>query len=154
MSTEQKNAAIARAEKVYKSWDRALSDLEQGTPEQTNAAIERLLALYTQDAILESPLIPHLTGNDSGMLRGHEEIRKLLRIVAQRKPRARKYYRTGFFTDGKTLMWEYPRSTRDGEQMDFVEVMELSDEGLICRHRVYWGWFGVRLMQQDQYRRE
>jgi hypothetical protein len=24
--------------------------------------------------------------------------------------------------------------------MDFVEAMELNDEGLIQRHSVYWGW--------------
>jgi len=49
-------------------------------------------------------------------------------------------------------MWEYPRQTPDGEQMDFVEVMELHD-GLIRRHRVYWGWRGVSVMEKDQYHR-
>ena len=29
-------------------------------------------------------------------------------------------------------MWEYPRATPDGEQMDFVEVMEIDDDGLIA----------------------
>jgi hypothetical protein len=27
------------------------------------------------------------------------------------------------------------------------------DGGLIRRHRVYWGWFGVRVLQTDAYRR-
>ena len=49
-------------------------------------------------------------------------------------------------------MWEYPRQKPDGEQMDFVEVMELAD-GLIQRHCVYWGWFGVKLIEQDRYHR-
>jgi len=31
--------------------------------------------------------------------------------------------------------------------------MELNDGGLICRHRVYWGWFGLRVLQRDEYRR-
>ena len=44
-------------------------------------------------------------------------------------------------------MWEYPRAKPDGEQMDFVEVMEIRD-GLIHRHRVYWGWFGLKLLQE------
>ena len=43
-------------------------------------------------------------------------------------------------------MWEYPRATPTGEQIDLVEVMELRD-GLIQRHRVYWGWFGVKALQ-------
>ncbi len=58
----------------------------------------------------------------------------------------------GFFADGHKLMWEYPRETPDGDQMDFVEVMEIRD-GLIQRHCVYWGWFGLRIMQRDEYRR-
>jgi hypothetical protein len=41
-------------------------------------------------------------------------------------------------TDGKRLIWEYPRGTSKGEQMDFVEAMDLNDEGLIQRHCVYW----------------
>ena len=43
-----------------------------------------------------------------------------------------------------------PRETPSGEQMDFVEVMELED-GLIHAHRVYWGWRGVDVLINDQY---
>ena len=50
------------------------------------------------------------------------------------------------------MMWEYPCQKPDGEQMDFVEVMELAD-GLIRRHCVYWGWFGVKVLEQDRYHR-
>ena len=57
----------------------------------------------------------------------------------------------GYFTDGKRLLWEYPRDTGKGEQMDFVEAMELNEEGLIQRHCVYWGWFGVRVLERDEY---
>lgn len=49
-------------------------------------------------------------------------------------------------------MWEYPRLTPDGEQMDFVEVMKLKD-GLIMHHRVYWGWVGFNVMSNDEYHR-
>jgi hypothetical protein len=72
---------------------------------------------------------------------GKNEFRKLLEIAAARKSVNRQFYRKNYFTDGKTLMWEYPRVTADGEQMDFVEIMEIKD-GLISKHRVYWGWFG------------
>ena len=37
--------------------------------------------------------------------------------------------------------------------MDFFEVMEIED-GLIRRHRVYWGWFGVKTLREDGYRRD
>jgi hypothetical protein len=49
-------------------------------------------------------------------------------------------------------MWEYPRATPQGEQMDFVEVMEI-ENGLIQKHRVYWGWYGFNVMKKDQYRK-
>jgi hypothetical protein len=32
--------------------------------------------------------------------------------------------------------------------MDIVEVMEIRD-GRIAHHRVYWGWYGVRMLQRD-----
>lgn len=129
-------------ERMYHAWDKALS---------TNDP-EKLLALYATDAVLESPLVPHLMGTETGVCQGHGELRPLFEKVAQRKPKVRQYFRTGYFTDGKKLMWEYPRSGPKGEQMDFVEVMELNDEGLIQQHRVYWGWFGVRVLQRDEYR--
>lgn len=128
------------AEKIYKSWDRAWA----------NNDVDALLALYADNAIIESPLIPYLLGKESGICNGKNEFRKLLIIAADRKPINRKHYRKNFFTDGKTLMWEYPRSTHDGEQMDFVEVMEIKNE-LITRHRVYWGWFGFNILINDKY---
>jgi len=30
--------------------------------------------------------------------------------------------------------------------------MEIAD-GLIRRHRVYWGWYGVKTIEEDRYRR-
>jgi hypothetical protein len=91
--------------------------------------------------------------SERGIVRGAAEIRALLDEVAARKPPVRTFHRTGYLTDGKRLIWEYPRETPDGEQMDFVEAMELNGEGLIQRHRVYWGWYGVRVIQRDQYHR-
>jgi hypothetical protein len=38
------------------------------------------------------------------------------------------------------------RDAGDAEQMDFTEVMELNEEGLIQRHCVYWSWFGVAVL--------
>src|SRR5437762_11024389 len=103
------------AEKVYQAWDEAWSRND----------VEALLALYAEDVIIESPLIPYLLNKESGICKGKEELSKLLIIAAERKPTNRKYYRKKFFTDGETLIWEYPRLTPEGEQMDFIEVMEL-----------------------------
>jgi ketosteroid isomerase-like protein len=130
-------------EHVYREWDRAWSTDD----------LEAMLALYAEDATLESPLIPHLTGGDRGICRGRSEIRKLLEMGAPRKPRKRTFHRKGYFTDGRTLVWEYPRATPDGEQMDFFEVMEV-EGGLIRKHRVYWGWRGFEVIKADAYQKE
>jgi len=130
-------------ERMYEQWDLALSSNDP----------EALLACYATDAILESPLVPHLMNTKNGTLHGHKELRPFFQLVAERKPALRQYVRRGFFTDGKTLIWEYPRATPEGEQMDFVEAMTLNDDGLIQRHCVYWGWRGVSVIQKDQYRK-
>ena len=130
-------------ERTYFACDEALS--------RNDAAA--LLALYAPDAVFESPLVPHLLGTESGVLRGHKELKPLFDKLADRKPPIRQYYRTGYLTDGRRLIWEYPRATRNGEQMDFVEAMELNRDGLIQRHCVYWGWRGFRVLQRDEYHR-
>lgn len=129
------------AERIYHDWNQALAKND----------IEALLALYTSDLIVESPLISHLLDTEEGICRGKDELRKLLEIVVHHKPEKRQYYRKKYFTDGKTLIWEYPRETPDGEQMDFVEVMDLNENGLIKHHRVYWGWKGFSVLKNDEY---
>lgn len=140
-------------ERIYLEWDKALSRLEELPPENLEEGVDALLALYAKDSTIESPLIPHLMKTERGVCRGHEEMRPFFREVGRRKPGVRKYYRRGYFTDGKQLIWEYPRAKPDGEQMDFVESIELNDKGLIQHHCVYWGWRGVNVILQDAYRR-
>lgn len=141
-SHKQINSLEANAKKVYETWNSAWS----------NNDIDGLLALYAENAIIESPLIPYLLEKEQGVCTDKAEFRKLLMIAVNRKPTNRHYYRKNYFTDGKTLLWEYPRVTPDGEQMDFMEVMELQD-GLITHHRVYWGWFGVDILKKNKYYR-
>ena len=139
---QSSEAARIDSERIYQAWDAALGAKD----------LEAALALYSPDATIESPLIPHLMGSEHGICQGRDALREFIGKVFQRTPGVRRRFRRGFFTDGHNLMWEYPRITPDGELMDFVEVMELRD-GLIQRHCVYWGWFGLRVMQRDEYRR-
>jgi ketosteroid isomerase-like protein len=129
-------------ERVYELWDQALGAKD----------VDAAAALYAPDTVLESPLVRHLLKSETGIVRGRDKLREFIRIVFERTPPARRRYRSGFLTDGRKLMWEYPRATPDAEQMDFVEVMEIED-GLIHRHCVYWGWFGVKVLQEDRYQR-
>ncbi|CAM2196921.1 SnoaL-like domain-containing protein [Paraburkholderia kururiensis] len=130
----------ADVERIYREWDRAWSDDD----------LKAMLALYAPNAVLESPLIPHLLGGHDGVLDGRERIGELLDRAAPRKPDARSFHREGYFTNGSRLIWEYPRATPNGEQMDFVEAMDI-ENGLIRRHRVYWGWRGVEVIKADAY---
>jgi ketosteroid isomerase-like protein len=142
MSTTESFAQTA--ERIYHAWDRALAAND----------VEGLLALYAVDVHFESPAVPLVLDTDSGVCHGRDELRPVLEQVAARKPRLRTYYRTGYLTDGeKTLIFEYPRAAPEDEQMDFVEVMELAD-GLIQRHCVYWGWRGIKVIQDDAYHRD
>jgi ketosteroid isomerase-like protein len=129
-------------EAVTRAWEEALANHDP----------DALLACYAPDATLESPVAAHVLGG-RGAVHGHDELRPFLAEVLARTPDERHYYRGAFFTDGRRAMWEYPRHTPDGEQMDFVEVMEI-DNGLIQAHRVYWGWRGVEILNKDQYHRD
>jgi ketosteroid isomerase-like protein len=143
LDTKIDETSRAVIERIYREWDDALSKLD----------VERILTLYAADATLESPLIRHLLKTDRGVLHGRDEIRRLLKELAKTQPKTRQFYRKKYFTDGKTVIWEYPRESPKGEQQDFVEVMEI-ENGLIKNHRVYWGWFGVRVLERGEHFRK
>ncbi len=127
-------------ERIYQEWDDALSKLD----------VDRIIALYSPDVTFESPLVRHLFKTDRGVLHGRDEVKKLFGELAKTQPPTRKFYRKRYFSDGRTLMWEYRRQSPAGDQQDFVEVMEIED-GLIKRHCVYWGWFGVRVLERGEH---
>jgi ketosteroid isomerase-like protein len=141
VSKHRSTADAEAIEAVTRAWEKALAEHD----------VDALLACYAPDAVLESPVAAHILGG-RGVCRGHQELRPFLTEVVARTPDERHYHRDGFFTDGRRATWEYPRQTPDGEQMDFVEVMEI-DDGLITAHRVYWGWRGVAILMNDQYHR-
>jgi ketosteroid isomerase-like protein len=140
-ATAPNQDAIDAAERIYKAWDDALGRKD----------LDAAMRLYSEDATLESPLVRHILGIDQGVVHGRHDLRRFVEKVLARTPPQRQRHRTGFFTDGKKLMWEYPRLTEDDQQMDLVEVMEIED-GLIKRHCVYWGWFATKVLEDDQYR--
>ncbi|ENN84542.1 hypothetical protein RHSP_73001 [Rhizobium freirei PRF 81] len=133
--TEESEDAIRH---IYEQWHETV----------VRRDIEGLMALYADDAILESPLVwavqPDL---GSGILRGKMAIGDFF-AAGFRSPSngLGRWYRTGiFFANGRQLIWEYPRATPDGDQIDLIEVMDVSG-GVITHHRVYWGWVGFRTL--------
>lgn len=140
----QKNGREEVIERIYEDWDAALA----------RSDIDALLDLYAPDAVIESPLVSHLCGKKRGICSGHKELRPFFEILRERKPPIRRHYRKSYFTDGRTVIWEYPRETPKGDQMDFAEAMEINDEGLIQHHNVYWGWFGIGVLERDEYHKD
>ena len=116
-----------------------------------------LLALYSEDAVLESLLVPAiLDDKQDGVLRGRDELRGFFDEGGRRRPNELvRWYRTGeWLTDGhRLLVWEYPRRAPDGDQVDLVEFMEIVS-GMIVYHRIYWGWKGCMLIAPVLFRRE
>ncbi|HET7676143.1 MAG TPA: nuclear transport factor 2 family protein [Gammaproteobacteria bacterium] len=128
-------------ERIYHLWDEYARTLN----------VDGLLSLYAPDATLETPVINAIFDTDCGVLRGHAELRHFFEEGGRRRPNAlvRWYRRPGQFQfDGQRLTWEYPREAPDGDQIDIVEVMDLS-AGLIRHHRIYWGWFGIQRLIQS-----
>jgi hypothetical protein len=130
-----------KPEEIYQAWEKGFADQD----------LEAILALYATDATLESPLVNNLLGTEAGIVKGRDELRKFFGIILRSTPALKDRYRANFFTNGKVMIWEYPRLTPSGEQTDLAEVMELRD-GLIQAHRIYWGWVGTKLLQKDRYR--
>ena len=138
-----RNAAfLADCERIHREWHERVKARDT----------DGLLALYAEDAVLETPLVQAIfDGRPSGTLRGHREIRPFFTEGARRRPNDFvRWHRTGrWLTDGERLLvWEYPRAASDGDQVDLVEVMEVAD-GLIQYHRIYWGWFGTALLTRS-----
>ncbi|RKW25976.1 MAG: DUF4440 domain-containing protein [Kingella sp. (in: b-proteobacteria)] len=126
------------ARHIYEQWHQAAKNRDTAA----------LIALYADDAELESPLVPVILGRDSGVLRGRAEILAFLEEGSRRRPNELvRWYRDGrYLAAGRLLVWEYPRQTPDGSQVDILELMELDDDGKIRRHRIYWGWFGTQML--------
>jgi len=125
------------AEYLYHAWHDAAKSRDT----------DALIALYHDDAELESPLVPIIMQRTNGTLRGKAEIRAFLAEGARRRPNewVRWYRDAHYYTGGDILIWEYPRQTPNGNQVDILELMQHRD-GKIYRHRIYWGWFGTQML--------
>ena len=111
--------------------------------------VEALIALYADHAVFESPLVPAILDRTNGVLNGKDEIKFFLQEGTKRRPNELvKWFRRGdYLTNRRLLVWEYPRQTDEGEQIDILELMEI-ENGLIQQHRIYWGWKGCLLISQ------
>ncbi|WP_156944222.1 nuclear transport factor 2 family protein [Bradyrhizobium sp. Ec3.3] len=100
------------AERICKLWDEALGAKD----------LEASLALYADDASIESPLVRHLMKTPIGIVKGKDNLRSFIARVFQTNPPQRKRFKQGFC---RIVTWEYPRVSPDGDQMELVEIMEI-----------------------------
>ena len=124
-------------ERIYNDWHEFAK----------NRDTARLIALYDDNAVFESPLVPLIMQRQSGILCGKADILAFLEEGTRRRPNELvRWYRNGtHFTTEDTLDWEYPRETPDGDQVDILELMQIAG-GKIVHHRIYWGWFGTQML--------
>jgi steroid delta-isomerase len=129
-------ATVEMIRKVYEVW-------HEGTKAQDAPS---MAALYADDAVLETAAVLALWPNHgSGIVIGRGNIERFFAENFELNSDVfAEWYRTDvFFSDGRILIWEYPRKTPSGQQAGLVESMDINDAGLISEHRVYWGWRGV-----------
>lgn len=135
----QSNAPEDDARFIFEQWHRSVVARD----------LDALMALYAQDALLETPLAYVASAQrQDGRLQGREAIRTFFAAsFAQPENGLGRWYRNGLcHASQRQVVWEYPRQTPEGDQVDLVEVMDLDTRGLIACHRVYWGWKGVQTL--------
>ncbi len=135
--------------------------MAMSTPEQIRNVYDRwhegfsrndlpaIMSLYAEHAVIETPTVLSIYPNaKDGVLHGRAAIEELFgRVLQNISGEFKELFRTGLFlANGNLLMWEYPRLTPSGEQIDLVESMDIED-GLIVYHRVYWGWRGYKALE-------
>jgi steroid Delta-isomerase len=132
------NSTEAQVRRVWEEWHAGVNGHD----------IPRVIALYAENATLESPAIlaiyPHM---EVGILKGRSQIETFFdKTLGALSKEFRELYRGDLYlATEKLLTWEYPRKTPAGEQVDLVESMDIED-GLIVYHRVYWGWKGFKAL--------
>ena len=101
--------------------------------------IEAVVALFAQDATVESYLVARIFNRKEGVCRGHDEIRELIRALMKRgKPWG------GHgppIVRGNTAAVEYSGASSDAEKFS-VDIIEVRD-GKIQSLRAYAGWRAV-----------
>ncbi|AKK66798.1 nuclear transport factor 2 family protein [Xanthomonas translucens] len=133
------NEAHGDARRIFEQWHRSVVERD----------LHALMALYADDAMLETPLAYVVSAErQDGRLQRREAIKAFFAAsFAQPENGLGRWYRTDrCHASHRQVVWEYPRETPEGDQVDLVEVMDIDARGLIACHRVYWGWKGVQTL--------
>ena len=99
--------------------------------------LEGIVALFTDDATLESPLVPRLLSRRDGVLHGRSEIRDMVRALLERGIPWGKHEEP--IIHGHRAALEFRSAPSEGEQFYSVDIIEVRD-GRIQSLRAYSGW--------------
>jgi ketosteroid isomerase-like protein len=97
--------------------------------------LEKLLALYANDAQHYSPKLKLRQPETNGLIKGKEALRNWWKDSFERLP-SLKYTPQQFIADDSRIFMEYIRNADGEEAMTVGEVLEIKD-GLIIASRVY-----------------
>jgi ketosteroid isomerase-like protein len=119
--------------------EQLISDMEAASARKD---VEALVALFAEDATLESYLVSRVFNREEGVCHGRAEIRELVRALMQRgtpwgghePPIIR----------GNTAAIEYRTASSDAEKFS-VDIVEVRD-GKIQSLRAYAGWRAINAL--------
>jgi ketosteroid isomerase-like protein len=121
------NDEVMTVEEVIRAFDTAWSRND----------VEGVVALFAEDATLESPLVPHLLDRKDGVCRGRDDIRKLVRALVERGTPWGSHDRP--IIQGNRLALEFRSPVSKGDELYSVDVIEMRG-GKIQSLRAYLGW--------------
>jgi ketosteroid isomerase-like protein len=99
--------------------------------------LEKLLALYADDAGHFSPKLKARKPETQGYVKGKAALREWWKDAFERLP-SLNYRPTSITSDDKRVFMEYVRTVEGEENMNVAEVLEV-ENGLIVASRVYHG---------------
>ncbi len=107
--------------------------------------VEGVVALFAEDATIESYLVVRVFNRKDGVCRGRAEIRELLRALMQRgRPWGG---HAPPIVRGNTAAVEYTSASSDAEKFS-VDIVEVKD-GKIQSLRAYAGWRAVTALRAE-----
>src|SRR5262245_29538746 len=128
------------AAELYRAWQDGLCAGNLG----------RLVSLYAENAVIENSVVCGLVGSSTGEARGHAQIRDCLDVILRCGPHVAGEPKVQQW-NGTTLFCVVERLSSHGSR-EIAEAMDIRD-GKIHRHRIYWGWLGVRALLETKLRK-
>ena len=99
--------------------------------------LEKLLALYAQDAVHYSPKLKLRHPETNGLIKGKENLHAWWKDAFDRLPTLQ-YKATSLTANSEQVFMEYVRLVKGEESLLVAEVLEINDN-LIVSSRVYHG---------------